>query len=288
MKIAILPVDNKFQPESTKLVYPSYAKDYGVEQDFLVWLQSNPHYITADYDNADWHYLPIFWTRWYYNHNYGKECKEEIQSECDRIIFDEKKTFTICQYAGGVKQNIGSTLQFQSSPFDKTDLMTPELCSGPNRPFFKPHKKFTASFVGKLNTHPIRKEVYNALADRPDVFFFDGNKGVKFYTRTMLKSYISLSPRGKGMGSFRLYESLFLGITPLVIGDFDSRPFRKWINWDEFSFFTSKIEDVKNIIEDNSPEVLIEMGDQAKKVYSEKLDFQKWCQYVWLKLENRV
>ena len=102
----------------------------------------------------------------------------------------------------------------------------------------------------------------------------------------MLKSYISLCPRGFGISSFRLYESLFLGVTPLVVGGFDSRPFRKWINWDRFSFYTDNLETVTNIIEKTSTDELLEMGKNAKKVFRENLDFQNWCKYILMRLEE--
>lgn len=287
MKIAILPVAQKFTPEKRIRTYPAHAKDYGVEQDFLIWLKKHPEHLTENFSEADWHYLPIFWTRWYVNHNYGKEGAEEIQSEYNRVVKDDRKTFTICQYAGGVKQDVGDMLQFQSSPLESTDFIIPLLCTHPNLPIIKPRKKFRASFVGRLRTHPIRSELRDSLSDKPDIFFYDGDdKSIKYYTRIMLKSYISLCPRGFGMGSFRLYESLFLGVPPLVIGDFDSRPFHKWIKWDHFSFYADNLETVINIIENTSTDELLKMGKNAKKVFLETLDFQNWCKYILMRLEE--
>ena len=88
------------------------------------------------------------------------------------------------------------------------------------------------------------------------------------------------------MGSFRLYESLFTGVTPLVFAEFDSRPFRKWIHWDNFSFFTNDLEETRQIIRDTAPEILIGMGKIAKLEYSMHIDFQKWCKFVLMGLED--
>ena len=286
MKIAILPVNSQFQPQKAIHVYPSHSRDYGVEQDFLIWLKNHPDILTDDFKNADWHYLPIFWTRWYFNNVLGKEGKVDLKAECDRVIIDDKKTFTICQSAGGAKVDIGKTIQFQSSPLVQTPFLIPELSLHPGLPLIKPRKKYCASFVGRISTHPARTEFKNYLEKDPGVYFYDGKKGIHFYTRTMLKSYISLCPRGAGMGSFRLYESLFAGVTPLVFGDFDSRPFRKWINWNNFSFFTSDLEECLQIIRNTAPETLIGMGKIAKLEYSMHIDFQKWCKFILMDLEE--
>ena len=286
MKIAILPVNSRFQPPKTTYLYPRHAPDYGVEQDFLIWLENHPDILTDDLKSADWHYLPIYWTRWYINHKFGKLGGAEIQKECDRVIDDDKKTFTICQSAGGVQQKVGKTIQFQSSPFEQTPFLIPELSLHPGLPLIKPQKKYRASFMGRIHTHPARAELMNYLQDEPGVFFYNGKKGIRSYTRTMLKSYISLCPRGFGMGSFRLYESLFTGVTPLVFGDFDSRPFRKWINWDNFSFFTSDLEECLQIIRSTAPETLVGMGKIAKLEYSMHIDFQKWCKFILMELED--
>jgi len=286
MKIAILPVKERFQPPKTDRLYPSHARDYGVEQDFLVWLKDHSEILTDDPEQADWQYLPVFWTRWYFNHDYGRQGGDEIQKECNRVILDDEKTFTICQYAGGVQQRIGKTIQFQSSPFVKTPFLIPELSLHPGLPLIKPQKKYKASFVGRIGTHPARAELMNYLRDEPGVYFHNGNKGIRFYTQTMLKSYISLCPRGFGMGSFRLYESLFSGITPLVYGEFDSRPFSKWIHWDNFSFFSSELEESLQIIKNTAPETLVSMGRIAKIEYAIHIDFQKWCKFVLMELED--
>jgi len=286
MKISVLPVSGRFQTEKAIRLYPYHNIDYGVEQDFFIWIKGHPELLTNDLNQADWHYLPIYWTRWYFNHKYGSLNSDEIQSECDRVIIDDKKTFTIVQFAGGVKQKIGETIQFQSSPFTNTEFIIPELSLHPGLPLLKPQKKFKASFVGRVNTHPLRADLRNYLLKEPDIFFYDGERSIHYYTRVMLRSYISLCPRGFGLGTFRLFESLFTGVTPLVFGNIDSRPFKKWIDWDNFSFFTSELEECLQIIRNTSSDTLIDMGKIAKLEYSKNIDFQKWCKFVLMELED--
>ena len=99
------------------------------------------------------------------------------------MILDDQKTFTICQSAGGVQQKVGKTIQFQSSPFTETPFLIPELSLHPGLPLIKPTKKYKASFVGRIGTHPTRAELMNFLSDEPGVFFYNGNKGIHFYTQ---------------------------------------------------------------------------------------------------------
>src|ERR1700690_3052147 len=100
MKIYLLPVTPKLQPESQKIEYPSGNIDYGVEQDFLNYLAGSS-LVTDSAGSADWHYLPVFWTRWHLNHNYAKEGVSELQAEISKILSKPNRTFTICQYDDG-------------------------------------------------------------------------------------------------------------------------------------------------------------------------------------------
>jgi hypothetical protein len=79
MKIYILPVRSIFQPKLSPIKYPLHNKDYGIEQDFLKFLYNRKNLITESLEEADWHYLPIFWTRWHLVHNYGRKGRLELQ-----------------------------------------------------------------------------------------------------------------------------------------------------------------------------------------------------------------
>jgi hypothetical protein len=120
------------------------------------------------------------------------------------------------------------------------------------------------------------------LINREDVYIFDGNKGSEFFVKKMLKSYISLCPRGDVPSSYRFFEAMQLGAVPILIGDLDTRPFKKFISWDEVSFFSSSVSDLNSRLDSlkNSKSHLMSMGQRAAKLYSEKLAYQKWCQYA--------
>src|SRR5688572_20480413 len=114
MKIYLLPVDKKFQPEKQANIYPPHNDDFGVEQDFYQYLFNNRDLLTHNKDEADWHYLGIYWTRWHVNHTYGKEGLGELQNQVNSVILDDRKTFTICQYDDGPMANLGNSRIFLS------------------------------------------------------------------------------------------------------------------------------------------------------------------------------
>lgn len=292
MKIYILPINKEFQPESQSLKYPRHNKDYGVEQDFHEYLLRHEELIVQKPEEADLYYLPIYWNRYYVNHNYGKSGLEELQKEVDKCIIDDHRTFTICQNNRVLSVNFGKAIVFSASRITERGIDIPLLCT-PHRvpltyriPFFKLTKRYLASFVGYLSTHPIRQEMAEKLINREDVYVFDGNKGSKFFVKKMLESYISLCPRGVGPTSYRFFEAMQLGTVPFLIADLDIRPFKKFINWDEVSFFSKSVSNLNRRLDSLKEPRLLSMGRRVAKLYSEKLAYQKWCQYVIRELKE--
>jgi len=280
MKIYSLPVAPKLQPESQIIIYPKHNKDFGVEQDFHLYINQNKTLLTNNITEADWHFLPVYWTRWHLNHDYGRSGIDELQHEIDKSIIDDNKTFTICQYDDGPVVNIGNSVQFLASRKGSNGVDIPLLSSAHKKPFFRRKKKYLASFVGRIANHPIRQAMADALRDNKNVFIYDGDKGTNFFVKTTVSSYISLSPRGYGGSSFRFFEAMQLGVVPFLISDIDTRPFKKFINWDDLSLFTSSSHELERIFSTMRKEDLTAIGKLSNQFYMEKLAYQKWCQYV--------
>jgi len=286
MKIYILPCHKSFQPPSQPFIYPQENINYGIEQDFFLYLHKNKDLLTVTPSAADFHYLPIFWTRWHLNHNYGKDGINELQKEVNSSIIDENKTFTICQYDDGPLVRIGKTIQFLSSRKTKKGIDIPLLRNKLQKPLFKPKKKYLASFIGRISNHPLRKEMQADLSDSKEVYIQDGIVDTKKYINNILSSYICLSPRGYGGGSFRFYESMQLGVVPLLIGDIDTRPFKRFINWDNISYFAKNTKEIKRILISTNKTTLLRMGKEANEIYQHFLNFNNWCKYVIEELKN--
>ena len=288
MKIYILPTQKILQPSSQSITYPKHNKDFGVEQDFFKYLTCNTKLLTSNPLKANWHYLPVYWTRWHLNHDYGKKGKNELQARVDNLIIEPKKTFTICQYDDGPVISLPEVSLFLASRKTSHGTDIPLLSSPHQKPLIKPRKQIIASFIGRLSTHNIRNDMNKLLSKKSSILILDGNFGVRKYTNTMLKSYVALSPRGYGGSSFRFFEAMQLGIAPFLIGDLDTRPFKKFINWEEISFYSKNVDQIMTILTKYSKPQLLEMGKKASKIWSDQLNYQKWCGLVIKQLEERL
>jgi len=285
MKIYTIPVADEFKPVRQNSTYPAHNQDYGVEQDFEAYLTKSPQLITDNAKDADWHYLPIYWTRWLVNHDYGKRELHVLQHYVDKVIINSKKTFTICQYDDGPVVNLKYTKIFLSSRKSKLGIDIPLLSSAHREPWLNLPKKYLGSFVGRLSTHEIRQRMRDALINNPSYYIKDGNVGTRKYISVLKRSYVALSPRGYGGSSFRYYEAMQLGTVPMLIGDLDTRPFKQFIDWDSCSIYTSKPKDIEKILNTYSQSRLVEMGKNAKHIWEFQLNYQKWCNLVLKTLE---
>ncbi|MFN3077355.1 MAG: exostosin family protein [Alphaproteobacteria bacterium] len=287
MKIHILPTPRVLRPIRQAFRYPADNPDYGVEQDFLQWLRDRPGLCTDDPNRADFHYLPVFWTRYHINHGFGKTGQAELRRMVGEILIDDAKTFTICQYDDGPLIDLGQTLQFLAARKTGLGIDIPVLRSTHRLPWWRPKPRYLASFVGRLLTHPIRREMAETLKGQEGVLLIDGDKGPRFFVKTTLASHVCLAPRGYGGSSFRCYEAMQLGVLPLVINDLDTRPFRKFLDWSTFSLFTHDPTKVPDMLRDADPQQLLHMGQTARKVYNEHLAMGRWCRYVLEELKLR-
>lgn len=295
-KIFILDIDKQLMPESGTIVYPKYNKDFGVEQDFYNYINDNCE-ITKVPDEADYHYLPVFWTRSYYNNINGfnktvdlKKYFNSLEKNIRKTVIDEKKTFTICQMEDGPIVDLGEVKVF--SPAKRTDsyIDIPFIRTALKKPFFPRRKKYKASFVGRTDIYDIRKELTHKL-DSKDGFFikdmsFNQKKDKDFYKDIMLSSYVVLSPKGYGANTFRFYEAMELGVVPFLIGDIDARPFKKFIDWETCSFFETSIDSAVDKINSLDNKTLIEMGKNARSIWKSSLSEGKWCEFVFLELNS--
>ena len=95
-------------------------------------------------------------------------------------------------------------------------------------------KRFLYSFMGGSNSWP-RKRLFNALHSSDDVLvepsdsYNHWQKGpgeedarvlrMRRYAEIMAASRFTLCPRGCGLSSYRLFESMSLGVAPVIISD---------------------------------------------------------------------
>lgn len=138
-------------------------------------------------------------------------------------------------------------------------------------------RRYLFNFIGG-RTHPIRKTVLSLnytdafLKDTTGLHAWKLDKLAKAkyeeeYLQVMNDSYFVLCPRGIGPCSYRLFETMQLARSPIIISD-------EWVypqfdfNWNEFAIFISedKIAEIPAILERRKVEA-IEMGIKARKIW---------------------
>lgn len=284
-KVYILPIKKDFQPPKISVIYPAHnvgCKD--AELLYLEYLYKNRDLLTNSPSEATWHYLPVFWTHWMVNHNFGKSDLNILQAEVSRTIIDYSKTYTIHEYAEQPRVDIGATIVFLGSRTSPKGIDIPLLCT-PHPVSEIPPKRYLAGFVGSMTTHPVRKEIREQLNHRDDVLI-TASQGTNYFVTTILSSYIALCPRGYGGASYRFYEAMQLGTMPFLIGDIDHRPFKSFLPWDKVSLYAKYAEDVEKLINYYDKQELLNMGNNAKQLYEKEFANGNWCKYVLKELER--
>jgi hypothetical protein len=167
--------------------------------------------------------------------------------------------------------------------------------SGPN----SIKKEYLLTFIGR-NTFSsrrlmkVRDALFHLKFERPDVFIEDASTfnlwatdkdGVerrmrqKHYYEVLLRSKFSLCPRGEGANSLRLFESMQLGVAPVIVSD-------RWIlprgpKWHEFSIVIKErhIRHVERIVQAYETDYKV-MGDLARKSYEDFFSDRVYFNYI--------
>lgn len=231
--IRLLQVPRELQPESQWLDWPPDCLQYGVEQDFLKFLEQGDALVDT---GADWYYFPMFWNRHYLNQPIDRRMDiERLQVLLDATVFRPERTFTVCEYDPLFLQPAldlrGMTVftanragEYPRGVFDIPLLLYPHSLTVRT---MESRRVIFASFIGHLGTHIIRKEMELALKEMDDCFVTSEPHRIDKFLLVMRDSYIALAPRGDGAQSFRFYEAMQAGVVPLYISDIDARTSKK-------------------------------------------------------------
>lgn len=141
-------------------------------------------------------------------------------------------------------------------------------------------KKYLFSFIGTSRTHAVRREMIKFLKDNTRGYLedtFEKNswelneeeKDSYFfrYVDISKKSKFILCPRGIGPSSYRLYESLKMGLVPVIISDEWREP--TGINWSNFSIRIKEAEvsNLSNILTEREKDYE-ELSQRAFEAYN--------------------
>lgn len=169
-------------------------------------------------------YLPIQWTAVYCNNRFGedKQIISRLQAYLNKLD-TTKSYYTIVQYDHGILNDLGHLdIKVFSMGGGRVDYPLPLLCM-PHAPAKGVKQDLTASFIGH-ETHPCRKSVF-ALDGKDGYFISRKQVKISEYTWYMARSRFSLAPRGVGVTSFRIGESVLAGSIPVYISDVHCIPY---------------------------------------------------------------
>ena len=77
-----------------------------------------------------------------------------------------------------------------------------------------------------------------------------------------------------------------LGVVPLLISSEDIRPFKRFLKWNEYSFFAKTMKEAETIIYGAPKAKLLSMGSKCATLWKKELTYGKWCKYVIKELED--
>jgi len=220
----LIEVSKIFQPRNI-LVYPPNNKQTFEEYFFDRSIK--------EITNLNRIYLPIFWTNYYISKNYGNGDISELQNLINSLD-KTKKYFTIVQYDDNILNNLNDLdiLIFAQGGYGKYKNNCYEIplnCLGEISE--NNEKNIFASFVGR-KTHQIRNRLFDMYMNNEN-FFISETINYNDYKNIMKKSIFSLCPRGYGLTSFRICESLQSESIPVYIYDEEFLPFKKEFDFNE-------------------------------------------------------
>lgn len=245
-RIYSMEVPRELRPHRSPWIYPRGSIDWGIEQDFAKFLDQRYPASVHKPAAADWVYLPVYWTRLQMLHRDNPNELNRLAHFVKRINATGRPVFTVCQHdLGPFASPSGGMVSFLGSRGSSTEgIDVPLLSQHKHRVSRMPVPKLLqASFTGSLGTHAIRKELDLRLRDTKRVLITGKPLKPKIYRTVLGASRIALAPRGFGGSSFRFFEAIEVGTPPWLIGDIDTRPFKSFIPWEEFSFYSRTVED---------------------------------------------
>ncbi|KAH0792273.1 Exostosin family protein [Histomonas meleagridis] len=133
-----------------------------------------------------------------------------------------------------------------------------------------PNPNYTAVFMGRFGTHPVRKEMVKIATKKLGNKFYCGQTNNKNWIEIYKNSKAVLCPRGNGRNSFRLTETLQMGLIPIYIyNDVPWVPYYDSIGWSNFGFVTRNdgLEKVLDKIDKMNQSDLESMRKRIREMY---------------------
>ena len=159
-----------------------------------------------------------------------------------RSIDQEKSYFIVSTHDDAPRESLPSDTLCYSGGGNSGTVPIPLVVSKiPNKYLTKEETKIhLASFIGSVNTHQIRGQIYQRYKDRKGFYFSQrawsekvSNNQLEDFIDQTKKSHFGLAPRGYGKTSYRMYEIMQLGSVPVYVSDDFWLPWAEEFDWDK-------------------------------------------------------
>jgi hypothetical protein len=233
--------------------------------------------------NTDRELIPVFFTSWWVNNNYGNDlaARKELQNYIDSLD-RAKKWFCICQYDDGVMVDWKGLDVLEFNMSKKIGIELPLLCQ-PHPYKFDTPKKYLASFFGS-RTHPVRDKL-ESFKDIKGYYISFEPHDIADYCRILHESIFALCPRGYGLSSFRTTEALQYGAIPIYISDSFIVPFDLNFNYYGLMIHSDTVDHLPEVL-DNIPDMeIITKQDRCKQIYNDYYTFEGCFKNIIASLE---
>lgn len=189
-----------------------------------------------------------------------------------------KKNIFVCQHIRVDRLRFDSSdIVFTPHSSTKDNFVTiPHYAVNVDTSLSKENRSIDFSFLGSTSTHTVRKRLvnmYDTCYDSGVHWGLDKNLKGDFtdkYISLLGNSNFSICPRGTGISSVRLFESMAMGSIPIVVADNYEFPLSDLINWSEISITVkeNEISKIKGIVKSFSDEDISNMRSKLIKTYN--------------------
>lgn len=152
-------------------------------------------------------------------------------------------------------------------------------------------RDYLFSFIGRAS-HSVRQRIFALKLSRDDIVIDDSSSfnfwnktepkrehRVRLYFDVLQRSRFSLCPRGAGTGSIRLFESMCMGVAPIIISDGWIRP--QGPDWERLAVFVPErdIGQLEHIVCGHEHRWQ-DMGKVARQAYLDWFADNRYFNYV--------
>jgi hypothetical protein len=146
-------------------------------------------------------------------------------------------------------------------------------------------RKYLASFVGRFFTHECRSKIRNIYKHDNRFFiiettYYNGLHERELFQNTMKNSLFALCPRGTGVTSYRIFESIYYGAIPVYISDEFHLPFNVDFNIYGIKIELKDIDKIKEILLSYSEEKIKELRIKGNDMYEKIFNFQSTSEKI--------